>query len=480
MALVANEHAQRETATPQQDKRRILGRITGISIPCTQGLTFGYNANDDITGITDSISASNTQTLGYDSLNRLTSATSGTGGYGSQSYTYDADGNRTQTILAGVTTTYTPDVADNRLASLSGGSSANYSYDSNGNTLADAAHTYQFDDTNRFTTVDSGATGTYSYNGLGQRVSKTTASSTSLFVYDESGRLLGEYDGSGGLIQEHIWLGDRPVGVISTTGLNYVHTDRLDSPRRITDGAHSVVWNWTSDPFGNNSPTGGITYNLRFSGQYFDTEAGHTYNYMRDYDPTTGRYTESDPIGLAGGINTYTYADENPIAYDDSTGQFVWIPVVVAAGGAAVGGFNEYLKASRCGAHGWNLAAATARGALAGAGAALTGLISGVVSGDNPYVAGGAASGSYDIYNSWLGGQSVGVGQVAADTAVGAVGGRLAQGLAPVVRGGTNFNPLTSSRTWGPKATQLYSQEAIGHTLDLTKDKISGDNCGCQ
>jgi RHS repeat-associated protein len=92
----------------------------------------------------------------------------------------------------------------------------------------------------------------------------------------------------------------------------YVHTDHLTTPRRLTrpsDG--EVVWRWDSDPFGtttaNEDPDGDsavFEYNLRFPGQYWDVEGELSYNYFRDYDPYTGRYIESDPIGLGGGVNT--------------------------------------------------------------------------------------------------------------------------------------------------------------------------------
>ncbi|MBF0509530.1 MAG: RHS repeat-associated core domain-containing protein [Deltaproteobacteria bacterium] len=67
----------------------------------------------------------------------------------------------------------------------------------------------------------------------------------------------------------------------------------------------ATVWKWDHDPFGNGAPAGTLTYNLRFPGQYFDSETGLYYNMARDYSPSLGRYVQSDPIGLQGGVNTY-------------------------------------------------------------------------------------------------------------------------------------------------------------------------------
>jgi RHS repeat-associated protein len=78
----------------------------------------------------------------------------------------------------------------------------------------------------------------------------------------------------------------------------------------------------------NDDPDGdgvGFTYNPRFPGQYFDAETGLHYNYFRDYDPATGRYVESDPIGLDGGLNTYGYGLANPIKYTDSLALEVFV-----------------------------------------------------------------------------------------------------------------------------------------------------------
>ena len=149
---------------------------------------------------------------------------------------------------------------------------------------------------------------------------------TTIFIYDEAGHLLGEYTPSGSLIEEHIWLNDRPIGVITPNGLYYVQTDQLNTPRAITNSSKQLVWEWSSDPFGTTAPNqnpsglGTFAYNLRFPGQYYDAETGHNYNYFRDYDPTIGRYIESDPIGLAAGINTYAYVKNNPIINKDPTG----------------------------------------------------------------------------------------------------------------------------------------------------------------
>ncbi len=117
-----------------------------------------------------------------------------------------------------------------------------------------------------------------------------------------------------------------PSQSVSTT-VHYVHTDHLGTPRVVSDDQGSAIWQWDSEPFGNGAPDqdadgDGISYifNLRLPGQYYDAESGQHYNYFRDYDPSIGRYTQSDPIGLSGGLNTYIYSGANPVNNSDPSG----------------------------------------------------------------------------------------------------------------------------------------------------------------
>jgi RHS repeat-associated protein len=197
------------------------------------------------------------------------------------------------------------------------------------------------------------------------------------FVYDEAGHLAGEYDGGGNPLWETAWLGDLPVAVLSPAGRFYIAPDHLGSPHQITDSTGAVVWLWNPDPFGNGAPAGAFSYDLRFPGQYFDQATYLHYNYFRDYDPRLGRYIESDPIGLDGGINTYGYVGGNPLARTDPgglvTGGFSPIPITstptqtcsagklnrclnaCAAGGAVLENFCRSLPDPRARAGCWTV-----------------------------------------------------------------------------------------------------------------------------
>lgn len=118
----------------------------------------------------------------------------------------------------------------------------------------------------------------------------------------------------------------QPISPVNSPSVYFIQTDQLNTPRVITDENRGVVWRWDGDAFGvqppDNTPTGEtpFVFNLRFPGQAFDNETGLYYNYFRDYDPQTGRYVQSDPLGLGGGLNTYGYVGGNPLSFSDSTG----------------------------------------------------------------------------------------------------------------------------------------------------------------
>ncbi|GGC83390.1 hypothetical protein GCM10011396_33500 [Undibacterium terreum] len=147
----------------------------------------------------------------------------------------------------------------------------------------------------------------------------------------------------------------------------YIQADHLNTPRLLTDKDNGVVWQWGQDePFGatvaNQDPANSgkqTEFNLRFPGQYFDKETNTHYNYFRDYDPQTGRYLESDPIGLSGGINTFGYVYGDPVSNVDPNGTSVialgngWAGAAGAGGGAI--GFGAAAAVAGAGYGGWQI-----------------------------------------------------------------------------------------------------------------------------
>ena len=266
----------------------------------------------------------------YDALDRLSNASNTATAFG---WSYDADGNRLSQTGTNATA-FNINTANSQLTSTTGALSHTYDYNAAGMVITNGSNTFAYNNRGRMMSTTAGSTN-YLYNALGQLMKKSGSGGTTLYVYDESGHLLGEYDGTGNLMQETIWLGDIPVATLQfgTSALKtyYVHTDHLNTPRRITNrNTGAIVWRWDSDPFGNGAATQNpqgsvtVTYNLRFPGQIYLSETGLNYNYFRDYDPQMGRYLESDPIGLAAGINTYAYVSNDPVGAADPRGLVMW------------------------------------------------------------------------------------------------------------------------------------------------------------
>jgi RHS repeat-associated protein len=268
-----------------------------------------------------------------------------------------------------------------------------YQYDANGSLLKDGLRSYEYDAANRLADATTGAgidapTTRYVHNALGQRLFKTEplyapvasgsnpadpgvmAALVSFFTslwggntttvapsaaeklgysyfYDEDGSLLYEL-GAGGANStgsaHYVYLptpnGPMPIGYYNGSKHYAVHTDHLNTPRRLTQSNKQVAWQWAFSAFGDEQPTLGknryvdpttipnagsttiadVTFNLRYPGQYFDKESNLHFNWMRSYSPNNGRYTQADPIDLAGGWNRYGYVEGNPLSFVDPEG----------------------------------------------------------------------------------------------------------------------------------------------------------------
>ncbi len=105
------------------------------------------------------------------------------------------------------------------------------------------------------------------------------------------------------------------------------HPEHLNTPRLIADSAGTPVWKWDQvEPFGiatpdeNPSALGAFEFPVRFPGQYADRETGLYQNWYRDFSSQLGRYLQSDPVGLRGGLNGYEYVYSRPMGLIDPTG----------------------------------------------------------------------------------------------------------------------------------------------------------------
>lgn len=330
------------------------------------GQTWGRTDLLNITSQGDTVTPANNQSFGYSAANRLNSAS---GPYGSKAWTYDGVGNRTSETNAGVLETYSYPATSNKLQSvLRTGVTPNprdFTYDGAGNIATDArsgvTFTYTYNNANRLKTVSQSGNllGTYTYNGREQLATRAVTNSGSAngtihTVHDQWGNIIAELDATGATVREYIWLVeaeiaptrgsrttvDRPIAVVSnvntTPALLMVHVDHLNRPVKMTNSSGTIVWNAVWQPWGGaHALTGAEALNARFPGQWFQLEAGLHYNWHRHYDPSLGRYTQPDPLGLVDGPSVYAYAKGGPLQLSDFPGLGTAGQVI---GGAAGGG----------------------------------------------------------------------------------------------------------------------------------------------
>jgi RHS repeat-associated protein len=266
------------------------------------------------------------ETYAYDAMDRLTEAELKDGS--TRSYRHDAIGNRTELWQGTVVEAYQYALDSHQLLERNGPEVVSYQYDAVGNLINDGQFQYQYNAFERLVGVNGqGITASYAHNHRGQRVYKNVNGQVTLFAYDQNGQLIGEYTANGTPIRETLWMGNTPVAVVADGTIYPVIADHLNTPRQIVNPQGELVWQWQSTPFGvgeaDQDPRASgesFAFPLRFPGQYYDAETGLHYNYFRDYDPGTGRYVQSDPIGLGDGPSTYGYVQGNPLVKFDSLG----------------------------------------------------------------------------------------------------------------------------------------------------------------
>ena len=305
------------------------GKVTDVRIDPALKLEYRYDDYGRIVGINENSLDTN---FGYD-RNRLASITST-----SQDirYTYDAAGNRLTASSSDGSTSESSDYHyplpgdGNRLlltTDNSSGQSAEYLYNEAGSPLTTASglrYEYNADQRPVRVYANGSLLAEYSYNSFGERIRKVRYDNgqkrVTYYLYDGH-TLTAEIDGDTGQMQQSIFLNHQPVVRLEGNTPYAIHGDHLGTPRLITNDDQTTVWKADYSPTGDATvEVADITFNHRRPGQFEDVETGTLYNYLRDYDPETGRYLTSDPIGLQGGLNTYAYANNDLLTSVDVLG----------------------------------------------------------------------------------------------------------------------------------------------------------------
>jgi len=295
---------------------------------------------------------------------------------------------------------------------------------------------------------------------------------TKYFMHDDAGNEIAEYDGSWNLQRRLIYDGRHiaPVAMVDSSGtVTYNYFDQLGSVTVVSDASGNKINQYAYLPFGDSNPpniaaclpgTCGSATGTAFgyAGYRYDAETGLYHAGARYYDPRLGRFIQPDPIGQAGGLNLYAYADNDPLNLTDPSGH---CPLCVIAG-AGLGGVAGYIA----GYHNTGSIWGGLQGAFIGG---LAGAAVGVVAPQISSAVGGSVAGAFVYSVTGAAGGAIGAGAIdvsqgqsraaiVRDIKIGAAVG----GLAPVLSG-----EAALSGAFGGAAKAFGLPSGAGNLADL-------------
>lgn len=332
------------------DTRSFNGFAEWTSYSATAGATSLFSAQytrdqaGRVTQLVETMAGvSATVTYNYDLVGRLTEVKKN--GVTTSTYTYDANGNRLTHTTAGgeavgsydaqdrltqygaTTFMYTPN--GDLLSATAGGQTTSYGYDVPGNL--------------RSVTLPGGTQIEYLIDGRNRRIGKkVNGTSVQAFLYQSRLQPIAELDGNNTVISTFVY-GSRPnvPDYIVKGGATYrIIADQLGSPRLVVDTATGAIAQQLDyDEFGKvRLDTNPGFQPFGFAGGLYDRDTQLVRFGARDYDPDAGRWTSKDTSGLAGGINLYGYAYNDPVNWIDATGNNAAAAGTLIVGGTALSG----------------------------------------------------------------------------------------------------------------------------------------------
>jgi RHS repeat-associated protein len=380
---------------------------------------------------------------------------------------------RTATTGPGGLVDATYDAQDRLLTS----GATSYTYTANGelatSTTASATTTYVYDTLGNLiqVTKPGGQVITYAVDGRGRRLRKAIDGvPVKGWLYADQLRPIAELDGSGAVVSRFVY-GTKPnvPEYVVKSGQTYrIVSDHLGTPRVVvhaTTGA--VVQRFDVQPFGElivDTNPGWQPFG--FAGGLYDPDTGLLRFGARDYDPRTGRWTAKDPILFdANSTSIYEYVFQNPSNLVDPSGLIAPLAVVIPGVGGLINGGAEAVVAAlaQCATAG-SVAAAFGRGFVSGAGATAAGLLA---SGGGAGVLVAGAYGGFvgSTLKQSLAESSWSVTTFVLDTALGALGSRVAADLLPTKGFLPSLSKARGPSEFGKNSQRLVGREAVSGAL---------------